>query len=113
MINVIKELKERLDAFDLYEENILWVGSKDGKYALTWGQFCERFDKEEYDNGFGRVEIASDLVVVGTNWWFERIEYDGAEGWSFKKKPEIKKDPSPFENIKAKGYEEKLSGINN
>lgn len=40
-----------------------------------------------YDNGFGGQRIASDLMIVGSDWWLERHEYDGSEWWEFKKAP--------------------------
>lgn len=70
--------------------DVEWVGSKSGNLQITWEQF-ENMAKFEYDNGFGSQEVASDLVIVGSDWWLARGEYDGAESWDFHKKP-IKKD---------------------
>lgn len=41
----------------------------------------------EYDNGYGGTYIPMELVVVGNDFWLERSEYDGAEGWDFKTMP--------------------------
>lgn len=39
--------------------------------------------KTNYGSGF----VATDLVVVGKNWWLERGEYDGSEWWEYKESP--------------------------
>ena len=54
------------------------------------------YSKEiNYNAGFGIEEINLSLEIVGDNWWLERSEYDGSEGWDYKemsKKPDIKLD---------------------
>ena len=81
------------------ESDIEWVGSKDGKYGMSWDSFKKAFEKIEYDCGYGHQEVASDLVVVGNGWWLERSEYDGAEGWNFKKMPVASKNQLSFDKI--------------
>ena len=64
-------------------ENVSWVGSMDGKYAITWDAFTEISDVL-YDNGYGSQEVAGDLVVVFTDGsHLERYEYDGSEYWVY------------------------------
>ena len=87
---------------NLWDETI----NKLKEYSLTWndvdavilendgiiipkGNFEELARKTNYDNGYGGVEIRSDLVLVGWNWWLERAEYDGLEWWELKTKPFI------------------------
>lgn len=41
----------------------------------------------EYDADFGGEEIDVNLLIVGDNWWLERMTYDGAEWWTFKTLP--------------------------
>lgn len=43
--------------------------------------------KTTYDSGYGKSEVAEDLVIVGDGWWLERNEYDGAEWWEYKETP--------------------------
>lgn len=81
------------------ESDIEWVGSKDGEFGMSWDSFKETFEKIEYDCGYGSQEIAKDLVVVGNDWWLERQEYDGAEGWSFKKMPVACKNQLYFDKV--------------
>ena len=90
---------------------VKWVGSKDGIRAITWAEFAD-IAVFEYDSGFGGQKIASDLVIVGDNWWLERNEYDGSEWWEFKALP-IKMDNSTtFDRLAARNYWETLQQIN-
>ncbi len=34
--------------------------------------------------GYGGEEVATDLLVVGEDWWLERHSYDGAEWFEYK-----------------------------
>lgn len=91
-MNAIKEIQEKLKAVGKSEKDILWIGSKDGVLAMDWDKFKSKFASVHYDNGFGTPEIATDLVVVlNDKSWLEREEYDGAESWSFKQLPVLKK----------------------
>ena len=89
MSKIIKETVGHLEELGYGESDVLWVGSRDGKFAMSWADFKDKFKNLEYDAGYGRQEIAADLVVVGENWWLEREEYDGAECWVYKKSPKI------------------------
>ena len=89
MTNLIKETIEWLDDLGYEESDVLWVGSRDGEFAMSWEEFKDKFKNLEYESGFGRQEIADDLVVVGEDWWLEREEYDGAECWAYKKSPKL------------------------
>lgn len=100
MTNLVKETLEDLESLGLKAEDVLWVGSYDGKYAMSWDQFQARYKNVTYDSGFGAQEIAEDLVVVGTNWWLEREEYDGSERWAFKQLPARSDDAALFRHVK-------------
>ena len=98
-MKLVKETIEVIKEEGYSESDIEWVGSKDGKYGMSWDSFKKAFEKIEYDCGYGGQEVAKDLVVVGNDWWLERQEYDGAEGWSFKKMPVARKNQSSFDKI--------------
>lgn len=98
--NLVKETKERLYAHQLLESSVLWVGSRDGRFALTWKDFCDKFTNVSYQHLWGEQEIAGDLVVVGSDWWLERTCLDGAEGWAFKRKPSKNPNSVPFDRVK-------------
>jgi len=80
LIETIDKLKEK----GLTPDNVLWVGNYEVK--TDWENFAKIANKE-YDSGYGGQEIASDLLIVGKDWWLERHEYDGSEWWEFKQLP--------------------------
>ena len=96
MINLKEETIEILKHWGKTVDDVMWVGSMDGKYALSWLEFEKIADKIEYDNGYGGQEIYEHLVVVGNDWWLERYEYDGAERWDLKSHPTLKHDAMAF-----------------
>lgn len=85
-MNLLKETIDKIERSGFSVEDVEWVGSKDGLYSIAWNYFVSIADVE-YDNRYGVVGIAEDLVVVGNGWWLERGEYDGAEWWSFNTAP--------------------------
>ena len=58
-------------------------------FEITKENFEEIAKNTNYDPSFGRQNIASDIKIVGDNWWLERSEYDGAESWEYKTIPII------------------------
>ena len=111
MRNLLKETIEELRRNGKDEKDVLWVGSSDGKYAISWEEFKKIADIE-YDCKFGAQEIAEDLVVVGKDWWLERHEYDGSEWWAFKTLPRKQRNPRRFTKVKARIGWESLDEIN-
>lgn len=101
MTKLIEETVKGLEELDKTPAMVEWVGSRDGQYAMAWEEFVKQFADLDYDDGFGRQEIANDLVVVGENWWLERHEYDGSEWWEFKELPVRREDPKPFNKIEG------------
>jgi len=91
-------------------KDVRWVGSRDGKYVINWAEF-EVLADTCYDNGFGSQEVADDLVVVGNGWWLERSEYDGAEGWRFKKTPRRRKVMMIYDTITVEQHNKKYDDI--
>ena len=57
-------------------KDIKWIGCS--LFKIPINEFFELANKI-YDSGYGGVEVAKDLLIVGENWWLERNEYDGAE----------------------------------
>jgi hypothetical protein len=85
MTNLLEETLDVLKANGKTPDDVRWVGNK-GSNASTWQEF-KRLAKVNYDNGYGSAEIDTTLVVVGSDWWLERHEYDGSEWWEFKSLP--------------------------
>jgi hypothetical protein len=86
-MNLLQETIQILKDHDKAPSDIHWIGIGDSWFS--WDDFQALADIE-YDNGFGGIEIAEDLVIVGGNWWMTRDEYDGAEGWEFHTRPSRK-----------------------
>jgi hypothetical protein len=111
MKNLLKETLEVLENINKTVKDVLWVGSRDGEYCISWEDF-EKISDINYDSGYGSNEIISDLVVVGNNWWLERGEYDGSEWWNFKTTPLKKSLTKSFKIIKRENYENDLKELN-
>lgn len=97
-VNLLEETLNDLKESDKTSEDVHWVGSRDGKYAISWQEF-EKIADDEYYDGYGGQEVATDLVVVGDDWWLERHEYDGAEWWEYKTMPIRLEDAVPFSKV--------------
>ncbi|WP_074412913.1 hypothetical protein [Streptococcus suis] len=77
-INILKE-------HDKTFEGVRFIQGRD--FKITKENFEKVAKKTNYDSGYGSANVATDLVVVGKNWWLERGEYDGAEWWNYKESP--------------------------
>jgi len=102
MRNLLSETEETIKGYGKKIEDIKWVGSKCGKYVISWEDF-EKIANIDYDGSYGAQEIAEDLVVVGDNWWMERAEYDGSEWWEFKSTPIKKEETLSFNSVGGSG----------
>lgn len=112
MTNLLIETESIIRQFS---KEVAWVGSKDGKYAMSYEDFKKIADVE-YDAGYGAQEIACDLVIVFTDGtWMDRGEYDGSEWWQLHKIPTKQPNAKPFTIIKVPSKEvgwEELETIN-
>ncbi len=109
--NLWEEIIETLNDNEKDWEDVKWVGSED--VWIEKDVFEEVAKNTIYDDGYGGSEVAEDLKVVGDNWWLERWEYDGSEGWDFREKlvkPERMLN-SPFK-LASSGWETALEKIN-
>ena len=88
----IEELKDRGKSFD----DVLAICGSD--FRITKEDF-KKYSNTDYDSGFGLPEVATDLIIIGADFWLERHEYDGSEWWEFKQMPQY--EDFPFENITA------------
>lgn len=98
MTNLLQETRSYIEKCEKTTDDVKWVGN--GEYVISWEEFTKIADVE-YDSGYGAQEIASDLLIVGDNWWLEREEYDGSEGWSFKTMPLKNKETKSFSKVKG------------
>ena len=98
-MNLLKETRNAIWEAGKRIRDIAWIGSLDGEYAISWEKFRKIADREYY-NGFGAQKIASDLVVVFKDGsWLERLEYDGAEHWVYKRTPVRKEKPKTIKSV--------------
>lgn len=98
MTNLLAETITALARAGKAPSDVRWVGSSGGKYAITWEAFAA-IAPSDYDSGFGGQEIADDLVVVGSEWWLERHQYDGSEWWEYKRIPVRQESPTTFTTV--------------
>ena len=71
----------KLSGHDL--KDVMFIGSKDGKYRITMNKFLEISDFD-YDDSYGHSAIATDLIIYfKDNSYATRGEYDGSEWWEY------------------------------
>lgn len=78
--NLLQETLEVLRIKNYSEDKILWVGSIDSKFAITWAKFKE-IANQIYDSDYGDVKVATDLMIFGKNFRLYRNEDTGKEWW--------------------------------
>ena len=96
------------------EQDVLFVGSRDGRYRISIEKFKKLADFE-YDSGFGRQEIASDLIVYFKDkTYLYRIEYDGFEQWTYSSPSDFSEDDEckSFSKFKTEIGRETVAEIN-
>jgi len=92
-MNLLNETIEKLKKYNKKIEDIKWVGSN--KHYIDIEDF-KKLANKNYDSSYGCMEVATNLLIVGEDWWLERHDYDGSEWWEYKKipkKPEKKLKP--------------------
>lgn len=85
MTNLWEETISILDLYKLNWADIIFVCGNE--FQISKENFEEVAKETNYDNGYGAPEIATDLKLIGADFWLERWEYDGSEGWEYKKMP--------------------------
>ena len=94
MPNLLKETIEVLRVNGKALSDIRWIGSEAGYIDMeTFGELANIC----YENRSWIPVIAIDLMIVGDDWWLERIEYNDYERWDFKTMPTM-----PTERLKPK-----------
>ena len=99
MTNLLRETEWTIEQHFMTLDDIIHIGN--ALEACTWAEFAEMADRD-YDSGFGRAEVWLDLVIIFKDGsWLERQEYDGREGWQFKRAPHIPQNPEPLKSVFA------------
>jgi hypothetical protein len=116
MTNLLEETLKALEEAGATHHDVLWVGSRDGSYAIPWAAFAKLAGGVEYYAGYGSRKIAEDLVVVFREdlGWLERGEYDGSEWWEHKVRPLVQPSARSFERVTFEdfGYDTTLAKMN-
>lgn len=86
MINLLMETINTLRKNGKSLNEIIFVTDGCNCHMATKSYLRKLLDVD-YDNGYGTHQINLELKLVGQDFWLERWEYDGSEGWSFKQKP--------------------------
>ena len=97
-MNLKQELINSLKIVGKTINDIKWVGTIEGRIPID--HFLKLADIE-YDSGFGAPEVATDLVIVGDDWWLERENYDGSKYFVYKHQPKMPKFEYPTNEITA------------
>jgi len=96
MTNLLHETETEIISNGKSPNDVQWVGN--GKYVISWEEF-KKVGNVEYYQGYGAQEIARDIMIVGSDWWMVRHEYDGAEGWVFNTLPKKEKNTKSFKYV--------------
>lgn len=81
MINFYDEIIKTLEKNNKAINDIVWIGTR--KYKVEKDKFLEDVKNLKYDKGYGIATINMDLIIAGKDWYLERWEYDGSEGFSY------------------------------
>ena len=84
-MNLKNETLEVLDIHGKRKEDVKYV--RGDEFQINLEQFWTLADTE-YDNSFGAPEIATDLMLIGDDFWMERGDYNGSEWWDFHRMPD-------------------------
>ena len=84
-MNLKEETLEVLHNNGKHKEDVKYVCGED--FQISLGQFWELSDTE-YNSFYGAPEIATDLTLIGDDFWMTRGEYDGSEWWDFHTMPD-------------------------
>lgn len=102
-MTLLTETQEEFDDIGKSAVDVAFIGTASGAESCTWAQF-EALADREYDSGYGGAEVRMDLVILfGDGTWLERSEYDGAEGWEYKRSPKPADSQSPLVRLWTRG----------
>lgn len=92
-MNLLKETRNVLKKNKKTWEDVEWIGCRE--FSIAKDSFTKLADVE-YDSGYGSPEVATDLLIVGKDFYMDRREYDGSEWWEFNVIPEKKDEKTVF-----------------
>lgn len=112
-MNLLTETLEEIVKYGETEDNVLFVGSLDSKYQISFNYF-KRIADIEYYNGHGRVYVCTDLCIrFKNNSILLRQEYDGFEYWSYIPAIQLVHYPKEFNHVCSDQGWTTIDDINN
>lgn len=90
MVNLKRETEMKLREHGKGVDDIVWLGEVD-KYRVSNRHMLNYLDVE-YNNDYTGYQIPHSLVVVGEDWWLERVAEISYEEWIFKTLPQPPKE---------------------
>lgn len=85
-MTLYETLTNCLSSNGLSFKDVSWIGNTD--YEITLENFCEIAKITPDDKFFGSDSIPTDLLVVGANFWIERVETTNHYIWEYKSIPQ-------------------------
>lgn len=67
-MNILTEIQTLMHNHNKSENDVVYVGTLDQSYKITWEEFKKISDIHYTETDF----VASDIVIVGTNWYIRR-----------------------------------------
>ena len=109
MTNLLQETIKSIYASGHTLQDILFIGSIDSGHCCTWREF-ETLADIEYDDGFGRQNVARDLEIVFADCArLKRADYDGQESWALIKPFSMPNQALPIKALVRSDPEERSS----
>jgi len=83
--NLLKETIETLAEHGKSLADVVWFGTEKARIDCDINVLLDG----DYDSGYGTSEIPQSFIIVGSDFWLERHEYDGSEWWEYKAMPKM------------------------
>ncbi len=97
--NLLKETLQAIANSEHCPEDIVFIGSLHSGHSCTWADF-QILANIVYHSGYGAAEVATDLVVVFSDYsYLARDEYDGKEWWVHRPNIILPKERRPIRTL--------------
>lgn len=112
--NFFAETQAALVQHQLSEADVSWVGSADGQLTISWQEFKTIAETFNLTNAmWGGDYVAVDLVVVGSDWWLERVsDEQNWPYWRLCRKPQQSPMAKKFTRINSDSSYDSLAELN-
>lgn len=97
--NLLYETRSALRNANKPIESVLWVGSRCGSVSLSWAEFAELASKTNFDTYGDPPQPPLDLVVVGPDWYLERVADQWNTHWEYRQLPQRRAPTVPITDL--------------